>query len=166
MLRVWIWPAVRSSPRLGRVIGFICIHESLGYLKPLGNRQHIRASRRSATGVIMATVAVLLIAGGCGPEPTPRGGGRRGWRCRQLSHRARRGYRRAGRGHRRDGPGPGRCCVPQGLGGELRRMLRAVVGRFKERTKPVPGNHEYYTQGARGYFEYFGEAAGGRSFSS
>jgi hypothetical protein len=71
MLRVWIWPAVRSSPRLGRVIGFICIHESLGYLKPLGNRQHIRASRRSATGVIMATVAVLLIAGGCGPEPTP-----------------------------------------------------------------------------------------------
>jgi hypothetical protein len=39
-------------------------------------------------------------------------------------------------------------------------MLRAVVGRFKERTKPVPGNHEYYTEGARGYFEYFGEAAG------
>src|SRR5829696_7629672 len=38
-------------------------------------------------------------------------------------------------------------------------MLRAVVGRFKGRTKPVPGNHEYYTEGARGYFEYFGEAA-------
>jgi hypothetical protein len=36
-------------------------------------------------------------------------------------------------------------------------MLRAVVGRFKGRTKPVPGNHEYFTEGARGYFEYFGE---------
>jgi acid phosphatase type 7 len=33
-------------------------------------------------------------------------------------------------------------------------------GRFKGRTKPVPGNHEYFTEGARGYFEYFGEAAG------
>ena len=30
-------------------------------------------------------------------------------------------------------------------------------GRFKGRTKPVPGNHEYFTEGARGYFEYFGE---------
>lgn len=33
-------------------------------------------------------------------------------------------------------------------------------GRFKERTKPVPGNHEYETKGAAGYFSYFGAAAG------
>jgi Predicted phosphohydrolases len=28
-------------------------------------------------------------------------------------------------------------------------------GRHKSRTKPVPGNHEYYTSGAAGYFQYF-----------
>ena len=29
-------------------------------------------------------------------------------------------------------------------------------GRHKSRTKPVPGNHEYITSGASGYFNYFG----------
>jgi hypothetical protein len=33
-------------------------------------------------------------------------------------------------------------------------------GRVKELTKPVPGNHEYGTDGAAGYFRYFGAAAG------
>jgi acid phosphatase type 7 len=28
-------------------------------------------------------------------------------------------------------------------------------GRHKARTKPVPGNHEYFTPGATGYFQYF-----------
>jgi acid phosphatase type 7 len=35
-------------------------------------------------------------------------------------------------------------------------------GRFKDRTRPSPGNHEYQTAGAKGYFGYFGEAAGER----
>lgn len=35
-------------------------------------------------------------------------------------------------------------------------------GRFMERLYPVPGNHEYYTPGASGYFEYFGARAGPR----
>ena len=33
-------------------------------------------------------------------------------------------------------------------------------GRHKARTRPAPGNHEYYTVGATGYFGYFGSAAG------
>ena len=33
-------------------------------------------------------------------------------------------------------------------------------GRFVERTFPVPGNHDYYTSDASGYFGYFGERAG------
>ena len=33
-------------------------------------------------------------------------------------------------------------------------------GRYKARTKPTPGNHEYHTQGAEGYFDYFADAAG------
>ena len=32
-------------------------------------------------------------------------------------------------------------------------------GRLKELTHPAPGNHDYYTDGAEGYFTYFGEAA-------
>jgi hypothetical protein len=33
-------------------------------------------------------------------------------------------------------------------------------GRFKERLHPAAGNHDYYTEGAAGYFQYFGGAAG------
>ena len=31
---------------------------------------------------------------------------------------------------------------------------------IKDRTRPAPGNHDYHTHGAPGYFEYFGAAAG------
>jgi calcineurin-like phosphoesterase family protein len=33
-------------------------------------------------------------------------------------------------------------------------------GRVKAITKPVPGNHDYETDGAAGYYRYFGQAAG------
>lgn len=33
-------------------------------------------------------------------------------------------------------------------------------GRFKERTRPVAGNHDYQAKGASGYYSYFGESAG------
>ncbi len=33
-------------------------------------------------------------------------------------------------------------------------------GRFKSRTKPAPGNHDYYWPNASGYYKYFGTAAG------
>ena len=33
-------------------------------------------------------------------------------------------------------------------------------GRFKDRTMPAPGNHDYNTAGAVGYYAYFGAAAG------
>jgi hypothetical protein len=36
-------------------------------------------------------------------------------------------------------------------------------GRFKNITYPVPGNHEYVTPGAAGYFAYFGSRAGSTS---
>lgn len=32
-------------------------------------------------------------------------------------------------------------------------------GRHKDRTRPIPGNHEYASPGANGYFTYFGNAA-------
>jgi uncharacterized protein YjdB/PKD repeat protein len=44
----------------------------------------------------------------------------------------------------------------------------ASWGRHKARTRPSPGNHEYHTAGASGYFAYFGENAGpaGRGYYS
>jgi hypothetical protein len=44
----------------------------------------------------------------------------------------------------------------------------ASWGRHKSRTFPAPGNHEYNTAGAAGYFGYFGSAAGpsGRGYYS
>ena len=47
-----------------------------------------------------------------------------------------------------------------GTSAEFDNCYDSSWGRHKARTKPIPGNHEYETQGASGYFEYFGEAAG------
>jgi 3',5'-cyclic AMP phosphodiesterase CpdA len=49
--------------------------------------------------------------------------------------------------------------------GELdffRRSYALSWGKYKAITYPVPGNHEYYTPGAQGYYDYFGARAGKR----
>jgi hypothetical protein len=46
--------------------------------------------------------------------------------------------------------------------GALRDYLASydpTWGRFKRRTRPTPGNHDYNTAGADGYFDYFGRRA-------
>jgi hypothetical protein len=48
---------------------------------------------------------------------------------------------------------------PNGELGEYRSFYDPTWGRFKASTRPVPGNHEYETAGAAGYFSYFGRAA-------
>ena len=47
-----------------------------------------------------------------------------------------------------------------GTRGEFERCYGPTWGRQLERTWPSPGNHEYETRGAAGYFEYFGARAG------
>jgi hypothetical protein len=49
---------------------------------------------------------------------------------------------------------------PAGTAGEFQSCYDPSCGRFIERTHPAPGNHEYATPGAGGYFQYFGAAAG------
>lgn len=49
---------------------------------------------------------------------------------------------------------------PVGLPAEFTDCYEPTWGRFKKRTFPAPGNHEYYTRGAPGYYSYFGEFAG------
>jgi len=43
---------------------------------------------------------------------------------------------------------------------EFRNCYDPSWGRFKSRTRPAAGNHEYVTPGASGYFQYFGDLAG------
>lgn len=43
---------------------------------------------------------------------------------------------------------------------QFRNCFDPVMGRHVDRIEPVPGNHEYRTPNAAGYFEYFGAAAG------
>ena len=42
---------------------------------------------------------------------------------------------------------------------EYTNCYNPTWGRHKSRTKPVPGNHEYNTSGAAGYFKYFNNIA-------
>ncbi|MFC7613276.1 metallophosphoesterase family protein [Actinokineospora soli] len=45
---------------------------------------------------------------------------------------------------------------------EYRNLYDPYYGQFKAITYPSPGNHEYGTSGAAGYFDYFGARAGER----
>jgi calcineurin-like phosphoesterase family protein len=50
----------------------------------------------------------------------------------------------------------------QGTAKQYKECYDPTWGRFKDRTRPVPGNHEFYIQGQHGidYYTYFGESAG------
>ena len=43
---------------------------------------------------------------------------------------------------------------------EFANCFHPTWGAFKDRIRPAPGNHDYYTAGAAGYFGYFGAQAG------
>lgn len=43
---------------------------------------------------------------------------------------------------------------------EIAACYGPTWGRHRDRTRPVPGNHDYETEGAGGYFGYFGAVAG------
>jgi acid phosphatase type 7 len=144
------------------MIVILVIYKSLGYLILMDKRQAIvgvGASRRTATGAIVATVAVL-IAVGCGsPSPSAEEVVAAGdiASCSTEGDEA-----TAELVDGIDGTvlALGDEAYPRGAAANFEECYGPTWGRFKGRTKPVPGNHEYYTEGARGYFEYFGEAAG------
>ncbi|MFO1314817.1 MAG: metallophosphoesterase [Burkholderiales bacterium] len=47
-----------------------------------------------------------------------------------------------------------------GTPSEFANCFHPTWGAFKDRIRPAPGNHDYYTDGAAGYFGYFGAQAG------
>jgi len=50
---------------------------------------------------------------------------------------------------------------PNGTAREFTNCYGPTWGRFRDRTWPTPGNHEYGTPGAAPYFDYFGARARG-----
>jgi len=55
---------------------------------------------------------------------------------------------------------PGDLAYPNGTLAEFQRCFDPDFGRFRSRLFPAPGNHDYVTAGADGYFTYFGDRAG------
>ena len=55
-----------------------------------------------------------------------------------------------------------------GTAAEFANCYEPSWGRHKARTRPTPGNHDYHTSGASGYFNYYGDNAGpaGRGYYS
>jgi hypothetical protein len=49
---------------------------------------------------------------------------------------------------------------PDGTEENFQQCYAPTWGRFRDRTRPAPGNHEYHTKDAAPYFKYFGAAAG------
>jgi hypothetical protein len=54
----------------------------------------------------------------------------------------------------------GDLAYPKGSDEDFAKCYEPTWGRFKDRTRPAPGNHEYNSAGASGYNRYFGAAAG------
>jgi hypothetical protein len=55
---------------------------------------------------------------------------------------------------------PGDIAYENGSTADFANCFDPSWGPYKSRMKPVPGNHEYQTTHATGYFGYFGAAAG------
>lgn len=51
---------------------------------------------------------------------------------------------------------------PDGTTWDFGHLYGPTWGAYLDRTRPTPGNHEYHTRGAAGYFDYFGWRAGPR----
>src|SRR5215204_4827988 len=119
--------------RLGRVIAIMATHKSHGYLIRVGNRQTIG-------GVVAATVLMLAVS--CAPERPPRPP------SAEVLLAA---------GDIANCRAEGDEANPRGSAANFEGCYGPSWGRFEERTKPVPGNHEYYTEGAKPYYDHFGK---------
>jgi hypothetical protein len=56
----------------------------------------------------------------------------------------------------------GDLAYDRGTAEEFSKCYGTTWGKFKDRTRPTPGNHEYASPGGLAYFAYWGEQAGPR----
>ena len=54
----------------------------------------------------------------------------------------------------------GDLAYPDGTDEQFAKCYNPTWGRFKDRTRPAAGNHEYHSDGASGYVRYFGAIVG------
>ena len=57
---------------------------------------------------------------------------------------------------------PGDVAYPKGTRADFSKCYAPTWGKFRSRTRPAPGNHEYYSKDAAPYFSYFGSRAGAK----
>ena len=119
---------------------------------------------RSATVIIVALVTVLL-AFGCAPKwpPGPPPSGKVIVAAGDIADCPSDGDEATARlvvGMEGTVLTLGDNAYEDGTAQDFSECYEPTWGQFKERTRPAPGNHEYETEGAAAYFDYFGEAAG------
>jgi hypothetical protein len=54
----------------------------------------------------------------------------------------------------------GDIAYPNGSAADFQNCFHPTWGQFRDRWQATPGNHDYLTPNAEGFFNYFGEAAG------
>ena len=134
----------------------------------MGNWQVLEgvgASGSIARVVTMTTLAILTAAG-CGPEktPTPEVDGRpvvvaAGDIADCFTEGDEATARLVG-GIEGTILTLGDNAYPDGSAENFAECYDSSWGKFKARTRPSPGNHEYETGGSSAYFDYFGDTAG------
>ena len=144
----------------------IAIRDFLGYLILMETCQAFVGvgAGRTVTVVIVGFVVILVAAVGCGPERPPRSpSGEVIVAAGDIADCRREGDEATARLVGRINGTVltlGDAAYPEGTAEDFEECYEPTWGRFKGHTKPVPGNHEYDTRGAEGYFDYFGKAAG------
>ena len=120
----------------------------------------------SIARVVFVTTLAILTAAGCGPEktPTPEVDGRpvvvaAGDIADCFTEGDEATARLVG-GIEGTILTLGDNAYPDGSAENFAECYDSSWGKFKARTMPAPGNHEYETAGSSGYFDYFGDAAG------
>jgi acid phosphatase type 7 len=119
---------------------------------------------RSATVIIVALLAILL-AFGCAPErpPGPPPSGKVIVAAGDIADCPSDGDEATARlvvGIEGTVLTLGDNAYEDGTAQDFSECYEPSWGQFKERTRPAPGNHDYETEGASAYFDYFGGAAG------
>jgi Calcineurin-like phosphoesterase len=124
------------------------------------------AKRRLAAMVLVALLGTTLLALGCAPErpPQPPPSGEVIVAAGDIADCGSEGDEATARLVEGIDGGTvlalGDLAYPDGTAEEFKECYKPTWGQFKERTKPTPGNHDYETEGASAYFDYFGAAAG------
>src|SRR5215217_9140495 len=134
----------------------------------MGNWQVLEGGGASGSlaRVVIVTTLAILTAAGCGPEktPTPEVDGRpvvvAAGDIVDCSREDDEATARLVGGIEGTILTLGDHAYPDGSAQDFDECYDPTWGQFKDRTRPSPGNHEYETEEAQGYFGFFGKAAG------